>query len=257
MELTGAELRDLPGALIHGMGVRCSPVYSPPLSGDVSTIASDFLPASILPAFRVLAESLFARSIAPALKAESRDTFVRAFGESWSEFFEGVKALGFIAQIASSGERADILASKGATEITRKLRERVVALAGSEAEHELDFASSTYLRALRVASQIMRGGPSDPRHATEDMRLATRFVTSATVYLFGQCCLLAAAETSVAPGVVTGAFELLRVGALNAYSAAREALDLRVEPSQSENLDPGLVDAQDLELADADLDPLA
>lgn len=199
----------------------------------------------------LLAESIYRDFVEPALRAEDESAYVDFIAQRWHEFRETLRALHVFIARASSEERASEVAEESMAEVLDELRGRIVALAGAEAESELDFASESYLRALRVAGRF--GGLKQPSDLSADRKLCAQFHNFAAIHFLGLFSLLAAAAGSpTSSKVVRRAFDLLRGGALGAYTAARQAMDLRLPAAEATGEFP-MLDAGDVALAEADL----
>jgi hypothetical protein len=113
----------------------------------------------------------------------------------------------------------------------RRFREAAGELGGPEAVDLVDFASSTHdrARALRQRLSKFRAYVIDDPH---DAEVARSFRVNTLFFDYMRAVILMAADREHLPGRVgvECAFDLLRRAAIGAYTAAREQLDLRVEP---------------------------
>jgi hypothetical protein len=184
-----------------------------------------------------ISEALYAQCMEPCLNATSRQALYESVERSWETFVSHSNALSTLVGSFGDGIAMDVDADPSSS-ILERFAEK---LAGEDGAGEVTFAVATYERALalvpRVAQRTASAPLSEERKA-ESQALCSHFDKMASVYSFGSHLLIFAgrarehgmSSTAVA---VECALEMMRVGALDAYAAAREAYDIAVETSES------------------------
>lgn len=169
-------------------------------------------------------EQIHDRFVVPAIRSGSVGAYVGFFKDHWGDFFDLVRALSVL-----GGKDEDSLseferASSETRELLKMAAERV---AGAAAGHEADFAVATALNAIGLVRKFVEMKP--PQDQAADRKCAADYNQAFAVHCFGAWSVLAVSweKKGIDEGVVRMAFELLRYGALEAYCAAREGLDLR------------------------------
>ncbi len=197
---------------------------------------------------RFLGETIYSQFVEPALREATPEEYVKAIAARWHEYRETLDALHVVIARTMSEEKATALAERSTVEAMEALREKVITYAGEGAADEVEFSLQTYLRAARVAVRIASLGPATD--VDRDAELCRAFHNASALHVFGIASLCAiTGGFPCEPAVATRAFSVLREGALGAYVAAREAVDLRA-PREAEAADELPFDEEDRRLAD-------
>lgn len=227
---------------------------SSPFEVEVDLSKAEQLPPAASGAVQFLAHQLVQQFVIPAIRAKDGEGYERFLMEHFHEYCETLQSLHVCVARALSEERAAVVAEARLEAVLRDLCEKAAALAGDSAAEEVDFTFSTFRRAARIVGSFARDGLT-PEQLELDRGLARKYHASAAIHCFGVFSLLAAGSgIHASASVIDKAFELLRSGALDAYSAAREAWELRqpVEPAEQTDF-PEQFDANDVALANTGL----
>lgn len=234
MSLAAAVLRreSIPVALAAtGEVPACltAPVVVPPSKSD--TLATDLtvdeFPSDISSVASGLARRMHERCIAPCLRAKTEAECNEQMMKVWEEYLQISSALHTVISQVLSGDNARSAAEQNLRGIVDFMCKRAADVAGEDAEGEFSFAAETYLRAMKLSWKV-RARPLPAGKEKKDKRLVRRFTAMAALHVFGLYMVtgIARGETAT-PVAVRWAFEAMRVGALQAYVAVREALELR------------------------------
>jgi hypothetical protein len=232
-----------------------APKYVPPLALSEAEITSR-VPKTMHGVVKMLVEGVIEEVVAPALRAPTRADWTKFVRGHWHEFHETVSTLHVILARASSEERAALTADSLAHERIAALERAARTVSGRRAAGEARFCGETYLRAVRLIPRVTAAqGLTEPEMVREDRRHAFAFASAASMHVFGVVSVLIAATdaASATPSGLQGAFDLLRVGALDAYAAVRGAIDLRYgDPDDAYADEPTATDDEDRLLASID-----
>lgn len=186
-------------------------------------------PLTTLRAFISRIEAEVAR---PILKAESEEAFFQAVKSHWSVYRDILDAARVLLETSGPALKARVEDAA-----RHSLRVPAKKLAGETAAEEVEFIEATYARATGMVAKVLGREASD---RARDFELAREFRTQAAVFQLGALLIeLAAHERLGTAASISCSFELARGGALGAYGAVREALELRHPPVEvSEGVGP-------------------
>lgn len=210
--------------------------YVPPPS-VVSRDLASAVPSPTFATINMLLDSISAQVVIPALRAPSDEEFFKIIEANWHEFHETVHALHVVVARAASEERAIAVSESTAASSRREIERIARELSGSRGGDEAHFAVETYRNALRIAAKLNNLEASAPKALLDaDRKCAEDFIFATTVHAFGTLALHVAVDgdTGATAAGIRNAFLLLRVGALEAYVAARAAFDLRTPPEEDD-----------------------
>jgi hypothetical protein len=174
-----------------------------------------------------LLESIYVDFVAPPLEtASTAQQFIDKVVAIWDDYGERLRALDTFVSITKDGPFVSRLRSRSAA-LQQDLEDFAMSLAGDTARHEVEFATSTVMRAQRLCVRINAMGP--PSDLNEDRRLCMGFHGSVALYTYATACLWAIRGGVKYHGsdVLMTVFGMLTGGAVDAYGFARNAMRLR------------------------------
>jgi hypothetical protein len=197
-------------------------------------------------AIRVLVTHLFDEVIFPSLSAETREEFFTGLNRIWHTFHTTVSALSVLFRTTPAGiaivKRVELDGVNLAADAAK--------ISGADAAEEIEFCERTYQSAVRITRRF--SGLPDAKDVETDRKFCGKFNFGSSMHALGACMITAIADDKARATAVgiTGAFELFRMGAVEAYVAARSALELR-KPEETVSDDPLPFDDEDVDLASA------
>ncbi len=213
----------------------------PPLFGHSGKV-EEVLPPTPADMLKRLGERACRRIIFPALKAETRDGYLRIIAKNFRVFRDLTRAASTIIENFAP-EDAEVPEED---DLEEDLRATAQSIAGELAAEEVRFSIATLDRALRLRSKLAADQP--PRDAERDRELARIFSAHVLLHQLGILALTAVGTGAPATeAAITASFELLRGGALRAFAAVREAIALRTPDPDIGEIAP--FDAEDALLA--------
>jgi hypothetical protein len=204
------------------------------------------------PVLVMLSNSIMTEMVTPLLQSTGRAECLRLVGKNWHSFCETLNALHVLIARASSEERAIEVANEASNSAAIRVLDAARSIGGEDAEDEAHFAISTYRGAVEIVGSFSLTDP--PSDKANDAVFSQAFGRGAALYCLGAVTIFAASEAGNTHSKVARdvAFELLRAGALGAYSAAREGYDLRFADDYTME-EPSDISEFHHQLAEADL----
>jgi hypothetical protein len=187
------------------------------------------VPLELSPAERAvqdLLESIYVDFVGPPLEtATTAQQFVDKVVAVWDDYMERLRAIYTFVSITKDGPFISRMRSYSA--LQQDLEVFATSLAGDSARHEVEFATSTAMRAQRLCVRINAMAP--PSDLDEDRRLCMGFHGAMALYTYATACLWAIKGGVKYHGsdVLMTVFGMLTSGAVDSYSFARNAMRLR------------------------------
>jgi hypothetical protein len=178
-------------------------------------------------------DQLFKRFVEPAVRTKTKREYFQFFIKNCPNIFEALFGMTAMLKLTSSEEKTFKTAQMSFYALHQAIVNAAIDIAGAAEGENVDFAFSTYLSALEILTEI-HGVPEGD--ATREAELKVEFSAFSAVFVFGIFSIWAAREAKTREGLVTplevvqGAVKYARDGALKAYAATREAVELRSRP---------------------------
>ncbi|HET8937712.1 MAG TPA: hypothetical protein VFN67_29915 [Polyangiales bacterium] len=214
---------------------------------------ANMMPGGAYKAFTMLLDDIRDGYIVPALQAQTSDAYIKAFVDNVHRFQRSWDAVTEVLSVAIGRERLAGLANdeKAEADAETELIKSAVQLRGDDAQSEIEFCLSTLKAAHRLAGRL-HPLKTDNENRERDMQLALHYRLAQSLNTFAMLSLVTASAASSGTEIaIDAAFECCRMGAMEAYSAAREGVELRTSVSDDPSEIPADFSDEDLALAEA------
>lgn len=190
--------------------------------------------------------------VQPLIEAESAERLESQLERLFPKFVELFRTLNHLLTFETSADKLLEMAHEQVERIHAQLVEGVCRLTSPEAAEEMRFALETYASAIDASRRVFElSQTAPPESAKQTWPLADRFRVGVTIHELGLLMIAAlVGGRSGAERSIYFALDMLRGGALHAYSSVRQAEE---QLSDEEEIGTPLpFDDDDFALTDAD-----